>query len=820
MKQINKVIASIMSIIMVFCSVTVSAFAIADNKQSKNTTESEKNLAISKEVVSKRDEFTKVYELENGLFYEVNSLYPLHVLKDGKWEEAKEVEQPQTVEDLEKSFKQLTSAAKSTTSKAQTRSTSVNTNITTIFLNADSEEYIDNSSIMLLKINGLFSQNSLEVTSSARVLVDLNVEIDDDSFMYVYKNATSMDNATYADFNTFNYVNNGTNSNNLLDKVDIIDSSLYSFDITTAYDTWDKQVSENTGLAFMANTNDEYYIAYYYEAFVVRVYEKESMNLSNDACNTADMEEAGCVYIDALSNTLMHKRAELAEVSSTLPVDILRFYNQGDVNNGTDSLFGDGSIINYAVQIQLDPSVSTTTYKWITLDGQTISFPLANGTGTVAVSGYTLTKPNSDFSNAYIVASDGTRYEFISDGHIDKIKNSNNVVIATVTYVTADGAKRIQYVSDANNIRFYFTYSNRPFTVGNESFNRKLLTSITAKAYDPNTYSLSIIQVNGYNAVYDYSYNAVSPEVVVLSSVTYPDSSDVSYAYNSAVLSAITNVDGRRITFNYSTQVADYSVSTATNRFTITTGTPTTANRSPVVCGYTIEALNNQTYVTELTVVINNKSMYHRVFEYSTGDKEIYIFDSSFKLISRKTIDDEYYSYIYNNGSVDIVSNESISDNVISDPGFSNINANWDGNTSGGPSGSSVEVNYLSGGYNRAMLLCANSSGAAYFEQYIDFIVPGADITVGADFYFNSIPKKDGIVGIEVCAYDSDLDTSTVLDTVIVDSSTYLEKQTCFKTVHLDENLSDELELYIRLISYQTGANLLVDNAFCYFNES
>lgn len=821
MKQSNKVIALIMSIIMAFCSLTVSAFAVAKEKSTANLTGKEKELSISKEIISKRDEFTKVYELENGLFYEVSSLHPIHVLKNGKWEEAKQVNQPQTVKDAEKNFKKLASAVKLSMSTTQTRSSSINTNITTVFLNAYGEEYIDNSSIMLLKINGLFPQSSFEVTSSARVLLDLNVEIDDSSYMYVYKNATSMDNATYADFNTFNYVNNGTNSNNLLDKVDIIDSSLYSFDITTAYDKWSKRLSENTGLAFMTNTNDENYIAYYYEAFVERVYTKETLDFSgNMMCNTVNMDEAGYVYIDALSNTLMHKRTELAEVSHSLPVDILRFYNQDDVNNGSGGLFGDGSVINYAVQIQLDSSASTTSYKWTSLEGHTVLFPLANGTGTVTAGGYTLTKPNSDFSNAYIVAENGTRYELTGDGHIDQIKNSSGGTLAKVAYVTADGAKRIQYISDANNIRFYFNYDSRTFTVGNESFSRKLLTGIAAKVYDPITHNMPYIQINGHDAIYTYTYIPVSTEVVLLSTVTYPDLSSISYTYNSSVLNSITGIDNRRITFSYSTQVADYNVSTSGSRFTITTGTPSTVSRSPIVCGYTIESLNNQTYSTDLTVVINNKNLYHRVFEYSTGDEEIYIYDSSLRLVSRKTVDDEYYSYIYNNGSVDIVSNESIGDNTISDPGFNNITANWDGNTSGGPSGTSVEVNYLSGGYNRAMLLCANSSGAAYSEQFIDYIVPGTDITVGADFYFDSIPKKDGIVGIEVRAYDSDLDTSTVLDTMIVDSSTYLEKQTCFKTIHLDENLSDELELYIRLISYQTGSNLLVDNAFCYFNES
>ena len=136
MKQSNKVIALIMSIIMAFCSLTVSAFAVAKEKSTANLTGKEKELSISKEIISKRDEFTKVYELENGLFYEVSSLHPIHVLKNGKWEEAKQVNQPQTVKDAEKNFKKLASAVKLSMSTTQTRSSSINTNITTVFLNA------------------------------------------------------------------------------------------------------------------------------------------------------------------------------------------------------------------------------------------------------------------------------------------------------------------------------------------------------------------------------------------------------------------------------------------------------------------------------------------------------------------------------------------------------------------------------------------------------------------------------------------------------------------------------------------------------------
>ena len=94
-----------------------------------------------------------------------------------------------------------------------------------------------------------------------------------------------------------------------------------------------------------------------------------------------------------------------------------------------------------------------------------------------------------------------------------------------------------------------------------------------------------------------------------------------------------------------------------------------------------------------------------------------------------------------------------------------------------------AELNYLGGGYNKALLLNANTlTNPAYSEQSVSIIDEDMEVvTIGAEFHYSSQIKKDGIIGIEVYAYDYNSSTGTLLDTILVDSSTCLEKQTCFK---------------------------------------
>ena len=192
---------------------------------------------------------------------------------------------------------------------------------------------IDENSIMLLTINNIVSQRSFQLTQSARVFLDLSIEAEDSSFMYAYKNISSMDNVDYSDYNTFDYISNGNNENNLLDKVEITDSNLYSFEITKAYDSWSKGFCPNDGLAFCASSSDNYYAAYYAEMFVLRTYTIIQPSVCENN-HVVDMDEAGLVHIDPYLNTLMVQREETPGVSTTLPVDIQHIYEQYKYGRG------------------------------------------------------------------------------------------------------------------------------------------------------------------------------------------------------------------------------------------------------------------------------------------------------------------------------------------------------------------------------------------------------------------------------------------------------------------------------------------------------
>ncbi|MBR0414599.1 MAG: hypothetical protein IJI67_05985 [Clostridia bacterium] len=115
MKSLNKVLALLLSVVMIVGIAPVNAFAnIGESKTAINTEVEEtdvQKLKVKCEDVSLRDEYTKVFQLEDETYFEVKSLTPLHIKQDGEWVEAKKISKPGRVEDILEKCEKLSKAA-------------------------------------------------------------------------------------------------------------------------------------------------------------------------------------------------------------------------------------------------------------------------------------------------------------------------------------------------------------------------------------------------------------------------------------------------------------------------------------------------------------------------------------------------------------------------------------------------------------------------------------------------------------------------------------------------------------------------------------
>ena len=87
--------------------VPFSTFAVEESNNNPSSTVPTDNISedtsdILYEVVEKRNEYTKVYKLSDGSYYEVISNEPVHVYNNGHWEEPSGIvsDTPETIDEI------------------------------------------------------------------------------------------------------------------------------------------------------------------------------------------------------------------------------------------------------------------------------------------------------------------------------------------------------------------------------------------------------------------------------------------------------------------------------------------------------------------------------------------------------------------------------------------------------------------------------------------------------------------------------------------------------------------------------------------------
>ena len=951
MRMFNKALAMLLALILVVGIAPVNAFATDKDSKTRVNTEVKsvdaENLKIDSEDISKRDEFTKVYKLEDGTFFEVRSTSPLHIKEDGKWVDAKTVFAPGKVKDvigkceklIEKAEKvdsskakeetktpeepttaavdnsaeektevaddvakkEQETSAKETTEKSETaeketeqtteqkskeeapkedskkaevtttaaqksgietpkssapvaedRSSdsdlvSESDDITITFLNdgtsGTKQSKIDKYNLMLLKVNDVASHQPNEVTISANITLDLTVSGSTPGLLYAYENTASMANVTDSDYNTFNYISN--RDGHLVDLNTISSSDEYDFNITDIYNRWGKGIITNNGLTFITSSD---YTAEIEDAFVTRRYKTVNPFDKDSTYHTVDMGMAGTVYIDDFTNSMVLARSEIGFSNGSLPVEITRITDYGTPDNSTNNVYGNYAHINYEGKIKKITTAANANdddiYAWQFIDGRTIYFALAANETTASDTddeGYTLSKPNADFTGATIAyvnsenSAENKTYKFNENGYLTEIAsasavNGSDADRIKITYITTGGSVRINYIQDGQLRRYYFNYSNYSYEFGGVSFTHRALKNITAK-YKNGNGTYTTIEIDSESAICSYEYEAIASGQVGLKKATYPDSSVVKYGYASGVLSTIKDIDGRKLTLNYETSVSTYSMTSTSSISTVTETTPVTVNKKPLLTGYTEAVLNidddpnsqdYQEYLLKSSLSIDSSNSYQRVFTDQTGNKEIIRYDLDLKPVFYKDTTGEGYAYQYDtDGAVENlvhIGNYDMGDNLIVNGKIDSAIGNWQ--ISGSANVKRARLRYLDEAQNYIMRMNGNVNGEVYASQVINTSSVAADsvIVIGADGIANApVNNSNNFFGMKVYSCASDGSNESLLYSLPFDNTVYFERQSISGAFSL-ENTTNYIK--VKLVFSQQDNIALFDNIFCYVDTN
>lgn len=806
----SRMISAILIVALIITSMPMQSFAKAKTKKFINPNKS--TLLIKDEVLDERTEYKKVYQLQDGTFYEINSIIPLHYYEGNKWLEVNEnKEVPTNINEAIDYCSELTEDLNSQSSKNANKSTGGNRGIdineseTTgtssvtyrvIGKNAPSNETkLKKTTYLVAK----FDNQSLLNNTSNKATINCN---------FVFRSKCSKLVNVYAHniTNQFNILDNnlcGTDisfSEQILDYAEIKNTSNYGFDITDLYIKWEKGLVDNNGVLLETSTANEITV---YGCFITRQYRIFDLYDMDYSYHKVPMGRAGTVYINDYTNTVMLSRDEFSFDSNVLPINLKRYYDFGRTDEITNP-FGDSGWWNYESNLKV---ITNLNYKWQTPDGNCIYFipnPDLNSNGTNKYwmdykgEGYELeldiTKTNL-FENAVITTPYNESYVFGTAGKMTSVSDEYGNLITVKYHDTDLSQSNIIYIQDSLQRRLYFNYDD--LTIGNSTY--EVLKNITAKYKNSNN-SYSVISIDGSDAIMTYNYVAKDNEKVLLSSVTYPDNKTVSYNYTNNMLTSIVDIDGRTLNLNY-----DYEISNNN-----------TKNIYPCLVSYSeiISDDESNEDVILSSLDIDSHNSYQRIFTNEQNQEEIIQYNNNLRTIYYHTPDNTFFADYKNNPNgyeymSQILSPEDAT-NLVDDPSFEGDNENWTFDQ-----GYLEEQNPISG--DCSLTLQGAPKVPRMATQTIEINGSEGDIYVlgGWSMANTPIPNNKYYWGMEVHSYGEDDENNEVdnlLFSTVFDSTIDNEPQMRMGAFVLPED-TDEIEIQL-IYSYQNGTSLFDDIIF------
>lgn len=810
----------ILALLIQTISIAVSAIAESDfyvgGSGTDLTTSNDSIPNVVAEVEECRDMYTKVYELQDGSFYEVISTKPIHENVNGNWiEPENNYASPVTTNEVVEYCEELSDAiSTSNNSGASTFSFDLSVpssgELDFIVVNSIGTQSVRLTSARTMYVNipctryGEYTYN--QVTIDCKLYIDCQNINTGNMYIHEIKQSWSMDD------------DNITSESIYFDDTSVIDTSSiinsapgeYSFDITDLFIKWEKGSKNNNGIAVKTDNDGKANIG---GCYITRVYKTIDSLDMDFTYHTVDMGRAGTVYINDYTNSVLLARKELGLEGNIMPVELIRYFDFSKAY-ATTNPSGEGARWNYESSLKM---VTSLTYSWETFEGGTINFVPNQGMFNWADSkgeGYVLVLDSnainySDYSNVYIISPDDIKYQFGKAGKVSCITDTNINSTVSIVYNSEVTQNTIKYIEDGLNRRYIFNYSTKEYTLANGiNTTVNVLSSIYAATYEYNSAGLPVytkIKIGGEDVEVFYEYTPLSNNHLALSKVTYPDGGICYYEYDSNdCLSRVLDIDNRRLTLDYMGETPSYMQQE--NGSYITYFTP--ADQHPCVVSYKEEVKNidddamSEDYVEYLeksTVNISRYNNYQRIFTKKVTiqqndvetdmvlSEETVQYDNKLNILYMKNDKGEAYytDYSQNNGKSylsQVVSPESYS-NTVQNPGFeTGRKSPWQFSGSSNPI--SVKSGSVNGYGNYFIRVEGNLSEKRVACQNVLINGSANDVFVVGGYakVNNSVPVPNRFIGIQI--YKCELN----------DDEEYVASDELLCSVSFDQTLSNEAQ--------------------------
>lgn len=816
----TKILCSILSVLLLIQIVPFSTFAVEETTDYISSTNLNESVSedipnILYEIVDERDEYTKVYFLEDGSFYSITSPTPIHTLVGDEWVDIysgfQENNEISTVKDAVESIQ-----SSSSTAYSLRRSNVVQNEESSLIINSLDCIELPGGGYRFGELGGILMKSSLIGKYANKNRLITYAGLSAECSVTLLNNETSIpvrvceETGEWTEESAIDDLDLGASFNSrIMDLLVLTTSKTYTWDITDLYSRWDRGVTDNNGIFMMHDSTSSLIISS--PCIVVRYIEVEENDL-DFTYHSVDMGAAGTLHINDCTNAIRIEQELLSFPSINSDIILGRTYNS--MLPSYSNCAGIGFTFNFESSIELtqyyadwtmvngtslrfvttNPVVSDGDYKlWTSVN----DIESNNNTTELWIKSSELNKINNysnniDYRNIYII-SNGFKYNFEQSGKLNAVSdaNSNNIIIS-ITYV--DG--KICEIKNSDNTKMKFTY-----IVSDIGYSYISSITLENESNTDDTATDNQLSSVSFSSTYDEGTKTTTQIT------SFNNGKQVAYTFdfNGNLINAL-DEKGNRYIIDYKTYSDGY-----------------TGN---LVAGYSKYYEGNTSYNVvgneqpDEFLTIDSKDTYKRVFTSENNKTEKIFYDRSYNLIVHMDTEGVYRFAEYNeNGFVaSYVFDEQLGNSYIFnndfESGFGVKIAPW--SKSGNDSKVSIVKNepdnVHSGKYS--LQISANSVYSDHVNQIIKLsntqnsanVVFTADKTLvfgGWGKAKNAIPKEENFFGIIIESAPAYDESGNLIST---DELVFEE----YTSLYFDTCTNDEWQYKLKAFKLETDSVLKI----------
>lgn len=651
---ISQFISAIISFAIVVQILPMNAMASAIENMNINTNQmvtsvSEEIPSIVSEVIEERDQFSKVYLLEDGSYYSISTYLPIHEQINGKWVDIDESLSANyiSVEDAQQEIQSSSIRNFSnSTINMRTINESVQVNDALMITNSLNCSVYPSGSILLSAGTGLLVKPAVMYSylNNNRVIKNATLsfycvvgdEHNTEAFVSIDEMNTTWDqNTNYDDIIGIIL----SEERLLVDYFTVNEDNTYYSDITETYSRWDRGQTDNNG--FYIYTDEDCELNFSSFCIAVR-YEQVEENDVDYTYHTINMGKAGSMFINDFTNTIRLEQTISAEGNQMLPMTLKRFYSS--VAPSYLNCAGIGFVWNCYSIIQLNSEV----VKWVMPDGTIKYFEQSSPVETVGeyqkwydvsnkipseeavavlwIKTSELTNSACNYVNFYIELN-GYTFNFNSAGNLTSIIQGAKSIVSIIY----NNSNFVESMIIENAYKYIFTYGLDD--TGGRHVTKIELAKINNESLttsDDESIRTSISFETEYSEGAEDSDNSV-----VTNTTTYPDGKNVIYKYNVAgYLMEVWDTDNNIWKFTY-----------------------TGLDNNSSCRLYKYEKLTRSGNLIE-SLTIDSTNTYQRKFIYNDGTEEMLQYDVSHNVVAHQTANGDWIFATY--GSDGVISSYAV----------------------------------------------------------------------------------------------------------------------------------------------------------------